>query len=87
MRRLLVAACAALALALACVSGELRGGSAAHEGDSDVAAAADVFEALPPASGLQVSPPPSGGGIFVALPSPTSRMSTAEVFRPPQPRG
>jgi hypothetical protein len=70
------------------VSGELRGGSAAHEGgDSDVAAAADVFEALPPVAGLQVAPPPSGGGIFVDLPSPTSRMTTADVFRPPQSRG
>ena len=88
-RRLLVAAFAALALALACVMGELHGGAAAQEegGDSDVAAAADLFEALPPAVGLQLAPPPSGGRVFLDLPVPTSRMTTAEVFRPPQQLG
>jgi len=87
MRRLLVAAIAALALALACVTGELRGGAAEHEGgDADVAAA-DLYEALPPATGLQLAPPPSGGRVFLDLPSPHSRMTTAEVFRPPQVRG
>jgi len=88
MRRLLVAAVAALALALACVTGELRGGAAENEGgDTDVAAAADLFEALPPAAGLQLCPPPSGGRVFLDLPFPPSRMTTAEVFRPPQARG
>ena len=88
MRRLLVAACAALALALACVTGELRGGLVEDGGgDSDVAAAADVFEALPPAVGPQLAPPPSGGGVFLDLHFPPSRMTTDEVFRPPQPRG
>jgi hypothetical protein len=88
MRRLLVAACAALALALACVTGELRGGVAEHEGgDTDVAGAADMFEALPPAASPQLAPPPTGGRVFLDLPCPTSRTTTAEVFRPPQPHG
>jgi len=88
MRRLLVTACAALALALACVTGELRGGVAQDEGgDSDVAAAADVFEALPPTTGAQLAPPSSGGRVFIDLHFPPSRMTTDEVFRPPQPRG
>jgi hypothetical protein len=88
MRRLLVAAVAALALALACVTGELRGGVAEHDGgDTDVAGAADLFEALPPAVGPQLAPPPSSGEVFLDLPFPLSRMTTAEVFRPPQARG
>ena len=88
MRRLLVAACAALALALACVTGELRGGVVGDEGgDPDVAAAADLFEALAPVASPQLVPPPSGGDVFVDLHFPPARVTTAEVFRPPQPRG
>jgi hypothetical protein len=84
MRRLLVVACAALALALACVTGQLRGAAVGDEG-SDVASAPDMFEALPPVASVQPSPQPSGGGVFVVFAFPTSRMTTAEVFRPPQP--
>jgi hypothetical protein len=87
LRRLLVTACAALAIALACVTGELRGGVMDEGGDSDVAAAADVFEALPLAVGAQLVPPPPGAGVFVDLHFPPSRMATDEVFRPPQSRG
>ena len=89
MRRLLVAACAALALALACVSGELRSntlGDAGSGGDSDVASASDLFEALPPTASVAFAPPPSNGGVFVDLHIPPSRMTTAEVFRSPQVR-
>ena len=85
MRRLLVAACAAMALALACVTGELRGAGAVDDQDSDVAsAAADTFEALPPVTGVEPQPPPPGGSVFVDRPFPSSRMTTADVFRPPQ---
>ena len=87
LRRLFVTACAALAIALACVTGELRGGVMDEGGDSDVAAAADVFEALPPTTGPQLTPPPPSGGVFVDLHFPPSRMATDEVFRPPQSRG
>jgi hypothetical protein len=87
MRRLLVTACAALAIALACVTGELRGGIVDAGGDSDVAAAADVFEALPLAAVPQLTPPPPGGGVFIDLHFPPSRVTTDEVFRPPQRRG
>ena len=88
-RRLLVAACAALALALACVTGELRSstlGDAGSDNDSDVASANDLFEALPPVVSVALVPPASGTGVFVDLHIPPSRMTTAEVFRPPQAR-
>jgi len=87
MRRLLVTACAALAIALACVTGELRGGVMDEGGDSDVAAAADVFEALSPTVGAQLVLSSSGAGVFVDLHFPLSRMVIDEVFRPPQSRG
>ena len=88
-RRLLVAAYAALALALACVTGELRSstiGDTGSDSDSDAASAADLFEALPPVVAVALVPPPSGIGVFVDLHIPPSRMTTAEVFRPPQAR-
>ena len=83
MRRLLVAACAALALALACITGELRAG-AVHDEGGDVASAADTIEALPPVAGLELSPPSSSGGVFVDLSFPPSRLAMADVFRPPR---
>jgi hypothetical protein len=85
MRRLLVAACAALALALACVTGELRGGAVDDDGsDSNVVSAADTIEALPPVAGMELSPPSPSGGVFVDLSFPPSRLATADVFRPPR---
>jgi hypothetical protein len=86
MRRLLVAACAALALALACVTGELRGSRALDDDVGSVASATDMFEALPPIASVQPSPPPSGGGVFLDPHFPPSRLATADVFRPPQAR-
>ncbi|HEY5450291.1 MAG TPA: hypothetical protein VIQ54_16165 [Polyangia bacterium] len=85
MRRLLVAACAAMALALACVTGELRGVGAVDDQGGDVAsAAADTFEALPAVAGVEPQPPPPAGAVFDDLPFPSSRMMTADVFRPPR---
>jgi hypothetical protein len=85
MRRLLVAACAALALALACVTGDLRGSSAFDDTDSGgITAASDTFEALPAVSGVQLSPPLPGESVYVVLQFPPSRVTTADVFRPPQ---
>jgi len=84
MRRLLVAACAAIALVLACATGEPRGAVAVDDESSDVASATDLFEALPPSAALEVASPPPSGAVFIDLHFPTSRMTTADVFRPPQ---
>lgn len=85
MRRVLVAACAALVLALACVSGDLPG-SAVDDDGGDVASAMDRLDALPPVCGVPLSPPPPCGAVFIDLQLPTSRMVSAEVFRPPEAR-
>jgi hypothetical protein len=69
---------------LACMTGELRGASAVDDESGDVVTAADSFEALP-AAGVVLSPPPTlGGAVYVVLQFPPSRMTTADVFRPPQ---
>jgi hypothetical protein len=84
MRRLLVAACAAMALLLACVSGDLRGLGDDDE-SGDVVSATDTLDAaLPPRSGVELSPPSEGGAVYVHLQFPPSRVTTADVFRPPQ---
>ena len=83
-RRLLVAACAAFALVLACMTGELRGAGAADDESGDVAPSTDSFEALPTPCVVIPPPPPLGGAVYVVLQFPPSRMTTADVFRPPQ---
>jgi hypothetical protein len=83
MRRLLVAACTAFALLLASMTGELRGASAVDDESGDVATATDSLDALPAAS-VVLSPPSLGGAVYVVLQFPPSRMTTADVFRPPQ---
>jgi hypothetical protein len=82
VRRLLVVACAALALSLACVTGQLRGVGAAGL----AAPSLDSIEVVLPIleEGLAAPPAPAGRGIFVDSHFPPSRVATADVFRPPQ---
>lgn len=84
MRRLLVAACAAMALLLACVSGELRGVGVDDESGDVVSATDTLDEGLPPTSSIVLVPPAKGGAVYVDLQFPPSRVTTADVFRPPQ---
>jgi hypothetical protein len=83
-RRLLVAACAAFALLLACMTGELRGAGVVDDESGDVVTATDSFEALPAPGVVLPAPPSLGGAVYVVLQFPPSRMTTADVFRPPQ---
>jgi hypothetical protein len=63
MRRLLVAACAAMALALACVTGELRGAGAVDDEAATSRRPRDTFEALPAVAGVEPPPPPPAAGL------------------------
>jgi len=83
MRRLLVVACAALALLVACANGDLRGAVAG--GDDDVSMSiSDSLDALPAVPLPQMTPPPASGGVFIELAFPPSRVAIADVFRPPK---
>ena len=85
--RLLVAACAALVLVVACASGELRGAvdGAGDDDGSDVVSMADSLDALPAVAGVTLpTPPQPAGKVFIDLQFPPSRVATADVFRPPQ---
>jgi hypothetical protein len=84
MPRLLVVACATLALLVACATGELRGAADDDGGDTMSMSMLDSVDALPATSGVQLTPPPVGGDVFLDLQFPPSRVATADVFRPPQ---
>jgi hypothetical protein len=86
IRRLLLAACAACALTLACVTGQLRGAAAVSGGGGPATAIIDTCEALPPASALDLPPqaPRAGQRPLGDSQFPPSRMVSADVFRPPQ---
>ncbi|HEY7373142.1 MAG TPA: hypothetical protein VIF57_13350 [Polyangia bacterium] len=81
--RLLVVACATLALLVACATGELRG-SVDDDDGGDTMSLTDSVDLLPASAGVQLAPPPSGGDVFLDLQFPPSRVATADVFRPPQ---
>jgi hypothetical protein len=84
MPRLLVVACATLALLVACATGELRGVANDDGGDTVSTSIMDSVDALPAVAGVQLSPPPPAGDVFLDLQFPPSRVATADVFRPPQ---
>jgi len=79
--------CAFVALMVACLVGSPRGERAVDcEGD-DVASAIDASQALP-SHDAQVldARPVDRSATFVDQPPPHSRLTIAEVFRPPQAR-
>lgn len=86
MPRLLVVACATLALLVACATGELRGAADDDGGDTTSVSMfmMDSVDALPANAGVQLAPPTAGGDVFLDLQFPPSRVATADVFRPPQ---
>ena len=84
IRRLLVAACAAFALSLACVTGELRGGVAVDDESGRRGSRPRIRSRRCRLSVSLLPPPPPGARVYVDLQFPPSRMTTADVFRPPQ---
>jgi hypothetical protein len=83
--RRLAAACAVLALLLACVAADSQGALSGDDGD-DVAVCCDLSAVLPAAHGelsLTLSP---CGAVFVDDLPPSGRAPELDIFRPPEPR-
>jgi hypothetical protein len=82
-----LAACAFIALMVACLAGAPRGERAVDCEGNDLASAIDVSQALPSNDAQVVTARPvDRSATFVDQPPPCSRLTIAEVFRPPQAR-
>jgi hypothetical protein len=85
--RLVASSCAVIALVMACLAGDPQGPRLIGDRDDSPAAAADLSDMLPavPATPALVPPKPNGS-VHVDHRPPPSRLTTAEVFRPPRGR-
>jgi hypothetical protein len=79
----LVATCAAVALVLACVLCDPQGSLCGDDGD-DAPASVDLSAVLPVTHDEPLVVPPISGLVFVDHQPPPSRLTTAEIFRPPR---
>jgi len=85
--RKLAAACAVLALLLACVVTDSQGAFAGDDGDDVAAACADLSAVLPAARVEPLVGVSPCGTIFVDERTPTGHAPELDIFRPPQARG
>jgi len=84
--RLLVA-CAAVALLLACLTVDpLSSGFSGDDSNGDVTSSLDISIVLPAAQLEPLHVPSLCGSVFFDHRPPPSRLTTAEVFRPPRAR-
>jgi hypothetical protein len=84
--RLLVA-CAAVALLLACLTVDpLSSGFSGDESNDDVPSSLDISIVLPATQLEPLHVPSLSGSVFFEHRPPPSRLTTAEVFRPPRVR-
>jgi len=84
--RLLVA-CAAVALLAACLTVDpLNSGLSGDDGNDDVPSSLDISIVLPAAPLEPLHVPSISGSVFFDHRPPPSRLTTAEVFRPPRVR-
>lgn len=82
-----LAAAAVVALMIACLTGAPRGERVLDFETTDIASAVDAFQAIAPVGSQSlVTPPVDRDAMFVDRPPPRSRVTTADVFRPPQAR-
>jgi hypothetical protein len=82
-----LAMCAFVALMVACLVGSPRGERAVDCEGKEVASAIDATQAVPAHGVLSLDASPADrGATFVDQPPPRSRLTIAEVFRPPQAR-
>ena len=84
--RLLVA-CAAVALLLACLNVDpLASGFSGDDSNNDVPSSLDISIVLPATQLEPLHVPSLSGSVFFDHRPPPSRLTTAEVFRPPRVR-
>jgi len=85
----LTATCVAAALVLGClVVDPQASGLSGDDGNDDVPSSSpDISNALPAAPFEPLLVPPLSGLVFVDHRPPPSRLTTAEVFRPPRAAG
>ncbi len=83
----LLVACAAVALVLACLTADpLASGFSADDGNDDAALSLDFAVVLPATQLEPLLVPSISGSVFFDRRPPPSRLTTAEVFRPPRVR-
>ena len=83
----LLAACATVALLLACLNVDpLGSGISGDDRNDDVPSSLDVSFVLPATQPAPLHLPSITGSVFFDHRPPPSRLTTAEVFRPPRAR-
>lgn len=85
--RILASVCAVAALILACVTGDPSASLSGDDGNDDVPTAPDVSTALPASRAEPELALCQSGSVFVDLQTPSSRLTTLDIFRPPRPLG
>ena len=83
----LLGACAAVALLAACLTVDpLNSGLSGDDGNDDVPSSLDIAIVLPATQLEPLHVPSISGSVFFDHRPPPSRLTTAEVFRPPRVR-
>lgn len=84
---MLASICAIAALIVACVAGDPSGSLSGDDGNDDVPAATDAAPVLPASRAEPELVLRPSGSVFVDQRSPTSRLTTLDIFRPPRALG
>ena len=84
--RAFVAACAVIALVLACVAGDPQGSLSGDDDGYDEASVVDISCVLPACRAEPVLVVQPTGTVFLNLPVPSSHLTPLEIFRPPRAR-
>jgi hypothetical protein len=82
--RLLVTTGALVAVVLTLLSGDPQGPRLLGDEGDDAVSSLDLSDALPATPIVPLVVPPRSGSVFVDHRPPPSRLTTAEVFRPPR---
>ena len=81
-----MAACAVIALVLACVAGDPQGSLSGDDDGYDDASVADISCVLPACRAEPILIVQPARAVFLNQPAPSSRLTTLDIFRPPRAR-